>query len=108
MFVLQSNSDIEQPVIYLQGAMDHKAIKRFSHKFPLPESDIVLNFKHVSKFDSTGIGFLVKLFKYAYAKSYTIKFSDVPLKIRMFLELTQVDQIFEIVDNNSHQIANAA
>jgi len=108
MFVLKSNSDFGQPVIYLHGAMGRKVIKRFSKIFPLLESDMLLNFKHVTKIDSAGIGFLVKLFKYAYDKGYTVKFSDVPLKIRMFLELTQVDQMFEIVDNNNHQIAIAA
>jgi len=96
--------------IYLHGELTRSEVKKYNKSFLQPDSDINVSLKYVHNIDSAGVGFLLKLYKSVISADNfnSIHLIDVSSKIRVILELTQVDQILEIIDNNNQQIAIAS
>lgn len=94
-----------EKMVFLSGAMDRKGVSTLLKKYTMPDSNVILNMKEITRIDSTGIGFLMKILKSITTKGYWIRLKDVPEKVQMLLELTQVDRILRNI-NGSNQLVN--
>ena len=61
--------------------------------------NLIMDFKEVSFVDSSGIGFILSLFKFLREEKGELVIANVNNKIKQSFEITKISQIIEIFDN---------
>ncbi len=80
----------------LTGELNRKGVKAYKSLLSSPSQDLVLNMKHVSKIDSMGIGFLLKLQEKYNRADLRLELTELPTRVQMFLEFTRTVANFAI------------
>ncbi len=68
--------------------------------------NVLLNMKDVDYIDSSGLGELGAARTYAISKRGVIKLLNVQPKIRQLMELTRMDSVFEMYDNEPDALSS--
>jgi anti-anti-sigma factor len=91
-------------VLRLSGVFDRSQIQQFHQSIHdlinAGSSQILLDFQDVIFMDSSGLGALVGALKAVEASGSRLLLCSVKSEVRMLLELTDIDQFFEIFPNS--------
>ncbi|MDX2242695.1 MAG: STAS domain-containing protein [Leptolyngbyaceae cyanobacterium bins.302] len=105
---LLTNTQIisEAVVIQPEGALNAATVMQFHHKLHLAVSStqpstLLVDLKQVDQIDSAGLMALVSAFKLAKKFNKRFLLCSVSSSVRMILELTQLDKVFEIIDGSN-------
>lgn len=93
-----------QAMMSFQGNLDKSGIRRVLSNIQLPDSNMTINMENVKNIDSSGIGFLMKLYKKISLQGCQLSLVNVPVKVKIILELTQFSRLVEInndINSNS-------
>lgn len=91
--------DKNTAIVYLYGKMNRKSLKALGMNVDYKRKNVTLDLADVRAIDSSGVGFLVKLQKRANDYGREVMLVNPNQEVQMFLELTKIDQVFQIVDN---------
>ena len=69
-------------------------------------NNILVDFHRVSRMDSSGIAELVAAFKRVTESGGQMKLLRLPSNIRDVLNITQIDQVFDIFDDEDEAVAS--
>jgi len=81
---------------HLKGELTKQGVKAYRDLLKKPAQDITLSLKNVSKIDSRGINFLLKLQQTYDHTDRTVELVDLPTQILMFMEFTQTLAYFNL------------
>jgi len=90
--------------INMPDVLDTQTIRSFNRKYGKAKSDLVLNMSNVKQMDSAGLGLLIKLHRNVSKRGKAVQLFNVPPKVQIFLELTQVDHLFKS-STDTHQMS---
>jgi len=69
---------------------------------------VLINFKDVSYIDSSGLATLVELLKNIRSYGGTLKLSNLSSKIKSLFEITKLEKLFDIVEEEEEAIKSFA
>ena len=98
------NDEQDIPVMKLKGEIVFENSNKLKEaaKDKLIEAgykNLIMDFKEVSFVDSSGIGFILSLFKFLREEKGELVIANVNNKIKQSFEITKISQIIEIFDN---------
>ncbi|MCP5463925.1 MAG: STAS domain-containing protein [Deltaproteobacteria bacterium] len=100
--------DQEVAVVSLEGSLDVSQQKDFKTQImnvaEKQEKDIVLDFSSVNFIDSSCLGALVAVTKTLQSAEGDIKLSHLSDDVRSIFQITRLDKIFEIYDDNKQAV----
>lgn len=79
---------------HLKGELTSKGVKAYRDLLKKPAQDMIISLKNVSKIDSRGLNFLLRLQQKYANKNRKVELVDLPTQILMFMELTQTRSCF--------------
>jgi anti-sigma B factor antagonist len=89
-------------ILILSGRLDGKNPTTFKEKLAqelLVNNRLIVDLTNVKYMDSTGLGVLVGSLKKAYDEEGDIRLINPSAEVRMLMELTRVDKVFQIFPN---------
>jgi anti-sigma B factor antagonist len=98
MEIITKHSNKAQ-ILILSGRLDGKNPATFKERLAqelLVNNRIIVDLTKVKYMDSTGLGVLVGSLKKAYAEEGDIRLVNPSAEVRMLMELTRVDKVFQI------------
>ena len=93
---LKDNKPHEQNIILPQTGISRQVIREINDCLRRPGEEITLDLGQMDELSSAGIGRRLIVHKKAAQKGKHILLANVPLRIRIFLELTGADQLFQL------------
>jgi len=91
-----ANNMQTQISFHLRGELNRTGVNAYKSLLKTPAQDIVLNLKNVSKIDSMGLGFLLKLQEKYTDADFRLELAELPIQIEMFLDFTGMISNFAI------------
>ncbi len=95
-------------IVTLNGSLDVSHQKMLKDKLvsasDIQDNDIVLDFSKVTFIDSSCLGTLVSLAKTLREKKGDIKLSNLSDDVRSIFQITRLDRVFDIFDNNEDAV----
>lgn len=100
-------------VIQPRGALDATRVEKFQRQLDVAitsdrHSKVVVDMKQVESIDSAGLMALISALTTAQALNKGFSLCSVPHSVRIVLELTQLDDVFEILEEQVHLNQTAA
>ncbi|PIU41914.1 MAG: anti-sigma factor antagonist [Candidatus Omnitrophica bacterium CG07_land_8_20_14_0_80_42_15] len=99
-------------ICYLEGELNLNTApqlkKAFEKLISEKQKKIVINFTDLSYIDSSGLATLVEIFKKLRAYGGVMKLVNLSTKIKSLFEITKLEKLFEIIDNEEKAIASFA
>ena len=92
----------DSAILLLQGGIviGHTATLRSAVLSQSGVRVLVLDMTRVNRIDASGLGVLLQLREYLQSKAIDLKLMSVPAIIRQVLEITRLDSVFEIVEED--------
>ncbi|MBU0504713.1 MAG: STAS domain-containing protein [bacterium] len=98
----------EVAIVGLTGSLDVSVQQVFKDKLVTAshahENDVVLDFSQVTFIDSSCLGTLVSLAKNLRENKGDIKLSNLRDDVRSIFQITRLDRVFEIFENNEEAV----
>ena len=92
----------DSAILHLQGGIviGHTATLRSAVLSQSGVRVLVLDMTRVNRIDASGLGVLLELREYLQSRAIDLKLMRVPAIIRQVLEITRLDSVFEIVEED--------